>query len=295
MKTKILLIAFLLLSTQIVVTAEELLVEFLDGILEVRVGSDWIEADVGDMILADALLRLSEDGFAELSLNSTSIIMSKGGTYKAKDLLNSSRELASWNMASLVNSKLKGLSSGQERTDLSAMGVRGAAQEENDIKWVDEAEEYLTKGKESLEKGLYDEAIELFFEGADYAIGEEEQQEYLFYAALGYSSKGDDARALKTLRDIEPNEKAGFFADFVLLKGKLLMENLSFEEARALFERYLENAYKGETAQIVYLLSALCHKSMNDREGALKNLQEAYSIDSGSEYGKTAKQLMESL
>ncbi len=286
---------FLILIAVFSLSADELLVEYIEGALELREGSGWIELYIGDTIPADSLIRLSGNGFAELSTAAISITLSDDGSYDTESLLRSGKQVANWDIGKVVNSKLSKLISPTETGQTAVMGVRGAEAGEEQLTWVEEGEQYLEEGKQALQDNLFDEAISLFKQGADWALTDEERDEHLFYAALAHSFKGENAPALIILEDMQLVSDAAFFTDYVLLKGKLLIENLAFDDALVLFTEYLEHPDWGETTQVVYFLSAVCHQGLNNIGDARKFLQDAYNIDADSEYGRAAQRMLQSL
>ena len=175
------------------------------------------------------------------------------------------------------------------------MGVRGEAKPQDELTWVEEGGEFMEKGKQLLLDGLFEEAIGVFKDGADWALTEEERSEYLFYTAYAHSLKGDNALALIILEDMQLDSNAAIFTDYVLLKGKLLIENLAFADALDLFSEYLKHPDMGETTQVVYFLSAVCQQGLDNKTQAQKFLQDAVKIDASSEYGKAAQRMMGSL
>lgn len=285
----------LILIAAIPLFAEDLLIEYVEGTLEIKERAIWAELYIGDMIPENSLIRLSGNGFAELSTRAFTITLSDDGTYNTQSLLRSGQKIASWDIGSVVNSKLSKLITPGEQGQTAVMGVRGAAADEDQLTWVEEGGEYLEKGKQLLVDGLFDEAIPVFKEGADWALTAEERYEYLFYAAYAHSLNGDNAVALIMLEDMQLGSEAVFFTDYVLLKGKLLIENLAFADALDLFSEYLKHPDMGETTQVVYFLSAVCHQGLDNTDQAQKYLQNSYKIDNNSEYGRAAKRMMGSL
>jgi tetratricopeptide (TPR) repeat protein len=243
------------------------------------------------MIPENSLIRLSGNGFAELSTRAFTITLSDDGTYNTQSLLRSGQKIASWDIGSVVNSKLSKLITPGEQGQTAVMGVRGAAADEDQVTWVEEGGEYLEKGKQLLLNGLFDEAIPVFKEGADWALTAEERYEHLFYAAYAHSLKGDNAVALIMLEDVEAGIDSPFFPDYVLLKGKLLIENLAFEDALSLLAKYLKYPDMGETTQVVHFLSAVCYQGLDKIGEARKSLEAAYKIDTSAEYGQTAQRM----
>ncbi len=115
-----LLVIFLVSATLLPLYAEDLMVEYLEGILEVGQGSNWIEVDIGDTIPQNSYLRLSDNGLAELSAGAITITLNEDGTFSAENLLTSGREVAAWNIAGLVNSKLARLISPDQQQGTAA-------------------------------------------------------------------------------------------------------------------------------------------------------------------------------
>jgi tetratricopeptide (TPR) repeat protein len=285
----------LILIAAIPLVAEDLLVEYLEGTLEIKEGYTWAELFIGDMIPENSLIRLSDKGFAELSTSTISITLIDDGIYNTEQLARSGQKVASWDIGRVVNSKLSKLISPAEQGQTAAMGVRGAAADEDQLTWVEEGGEYLEKGKQLLVDGLFDEAIPVFKEGADWALTEEERYEYVFYTAYAHSQKGENAIALMMLEDVGAEIDSPFFPDYVLLKGKLLIENLAFEDALSLFAQYLKYPDMGETTQVVHFLSAVCFQGLDQISEARKSLEAAYKIDTSSEYGQAAQRMMGNL
>ncbi len=290
-----LLVIFLLSAILLPLCADELMVEYLEGILEVGQGSNWIEVDIGDTIPQNSYLRLSDNGLAELSAGAITITLNQDGTFSAETLLASGREVAAWDITSLVNSKLGRLISPGKQQGDAVMGVRGDAASEEELTWMEEGEEYLEQGKELIRTGHYKEAREALQEGADYCFSDEEKEEYNFYIASAYALEGKSAPALLMLTDIKTGSSAPYYSDYVLLKGKLLIEGMAYKKALLLFNEYLKNPDRSETTQLIHFLSALCNQRLEKRQDAIRNLEAAYKINNTSEYGRAAKKMMDNL
>ncbi|HEB09843.1 MAG TPA: hypothetical protein ENI06_01360 [Spirochaetales bacterium] len=290
-----LLVIFLVSATLLPLYAEDLMVEYLEGILEVGQGSNWIEVDIGDTIPQNSYLRLSDNGLAELSAGAITITLNQDGTFSIKNLLTSGREVAAWNISSLVNSKLARLISPDQQQGTAVMGVRGAAAGDEELTWVEEGEEYLEQGKELIRTGDYKEAREVLQEGADYSFSDEEKEEYNFYIASAYALEGKSAPALLMLTNMKTESSTPYYSDYVLLKGKLLIEGLAYKKALLLFDQYLKKPDRSETTQLIYFLSALCNQRLENRRDAISNLEAAYEINNSSEYGRAARRMMDNL
>ncbi|MQY76313.1 MAG: hypothetical protein GH155_01630 [Spirochaeta sp.] len=282
-----LLVIFLVSAALLPLGAEEFMVEYLEGILEVSQGSNWIEVDIGDTIPQYSSLRLSDNGLAELSAGTVTVTLIEDGIFSVESLLNSGREVAAWNISRLI--------SPDQQQSTTFMGVRGDAAEEAELTWMEEGEEYLEDGKELMLAGKYAEAREILQQGADNSFSDEKKEEFNFYIASTYAMEGKSAPALLMLTDMEIGSSAPYYSDYVLLKGKLLIEGLAYQKALLLFDQYLKNPDRSETAQLIYFLSALCNQKLENRQQSLSNLEAAYEINNTSEYGLAAKRMMDNL
>ena len=285
----------LILIAAIPLAAEDLLVEYVEGTLEIQEGSDWLELYIGDMVPEDSTIRLSDDGFVELSTRTVTLTLSDDGTYDTRSLLQSGRKIASWSVGSVVSSRLDRLINPPQKGEVAGAGSRAERKTEDLPEMSDPFKDSIKDGKQLLESNLFDEAISKFQEAVDSAVFEEEIFEALFYEAYAHSLKGDNAVSLIMLEDMALASSSPLFTDYMLLKGKLLIENLAFADALDLFSEYLKHPDMGETTQVVYFLSALCHQGLENRSQAQKFLQDAININASSEYGQAAQRMMGSL
>jgi hypothetical protein len=285
----------LILFTVIPLAAEELLVEYVEGTLEIQEGSGWLELYIGDTVPENSMIRLSDNGFVELSTSTVTLTLSDDGTYDTRYLLQSGRKIASWGVGSVVNNRLDRLINPPQKGEVTGLGSRAERKTENPLEMSDPFVDSINAGKQLLARNLFDEAISMFQEAADSAVFGDEIFEARFYEAYAHYLKGDNAPALNILEDVQPDSNAGFFTEYVLLKGRLLIENLAFADALDLFSQYLEHPDRGETTQVVYFLSAVCHQALDNRAEAERDLRNAIQIDGSSEYGQAARRMMQSL
>jgi hypothetical protein len=283
-------LCLLVVAAAFPLTAQEFQLEYLEGTLEMQDGGTWVELFIGDSVPQGSVIRLGDNGFAQLSAGGVTVNLGEDGSYDTDALLRSGQKVAGWNLGSLVNSKLSKLISPASSGETAAMGVRGADQQPNDLIWMDGSED-LETGKNLLAEGRLDEAIGLLEDGAELAATSREAQEFLFYTAYAHALKGESALALITLEDMEPGSDAPFFTDYVLLKGKLLIDSLAFDDALALFAQYLQHPDMGETTQVVHYLSAVCYQGLDRLLLARQSLDAAYRIEPDSEYGRAAREM----
>ena len=277
--------------------SQDLMVEYLEGYVEISSGYGWEELFIGDEIPADATVRVSENGFAELSAGAVTITISEDGTYLIKDLMGTSKEVASWGIGSLVSHKIKtALASTRGSEQSAVMGVRGSITSETQIDWMeeDEADEFLGQGKELFAAERYAEAVEIFKQGLEVADFEKEDL-FLYYIAQSYTLMGEKALAIKTLSDTVFDHRSAMYTDLVLLKGSLLIESLAFQKALEIFTSHLQHYPEGGTAQAILILSSFCYRGLKDLDLAKDSLQKAAAINPESELAREAKRMIREL
>lgn len=294
MVSKAAIIIVLLLTVTVALFSDTLTLEYLDGFLELDSGSGWREAQIGDRVPVEAYVRLEQGGIAEFSGADITVTISQEGTFLLKDLMEGASEVSSWGIGSLIDSRLKTLSGEKQVSQEAVMGVRGAAGDEQELTWMDWEgdEDPKERGDNLLKEGRYDEAGEAFQEAYGMCFDSEEKEELLFNIACAYSLGGRNAQALAILSGINPGSGKAYYHNFVLLKGNLLLEVLSFRQALDLFDSYLRGAPEGEAAQAVHFLSFFCYQQLGLEEKALQALSAAVRLDASSDIGNRAERML---
>jgi tetratricopeptide (TPR) repeat protein len=278
-------------------SAQNLRVEYTEGLVEFATASGWKELAPGDTLPPSARIRLDRDSFAELSQGATKFSISQPGSYLARDLLAASKKVASWKLGSVVGGKIKGAVAGGPKGDTAVMGVRGAKQGEPDkIEWIEAggAEEAVAQGKALMDSGRYEEAQKTFKKALEEAYAGEEGT-LLYYLAQAYSLQGQAALALRTLDRVDIRPQESQYADMVLLKGQLLLESLAFNDALEMFDRQLELNPDGDFAQALLILSSYSYRGLGRTGEAREVLEKARQMNESSELGKEASQLLQEL
>ena len=274
---------------------ESLQVDYLEGLLEMRADTGWQEAAIGENIPPGSSLRLGDGSVAELTYGSAGFTLVGYGCFFADSLIKTARAAGSWGIQPLVTRKLEALIEGKPKGESSAMGARAAEVEDTaGFDWVDEGEAAIAEGKELLAAGRYEAALAVFTEELALA-GSEEADMLHYYAGYAHARMNDGRLALAELNRIEPDETAVYYGDFVLLKGRLLLEANRFSQALDLLDTYLAIYPGGAAAQEAAYLSAFGSYILGDTEAALDKLERACSLDPDSEMGKAARALCSEL
>ena len=273
----------------------ELVVDYLDGYLDIRDGGEWYELTIGEVVLDSDTVRLDEDSVAELTARGVKLTLTKPGIYNIEDLLNARGKSRSAGIASVIGNKIASILDEPEQTQSAVMGVRGA-KSEDELDWMSgDTAELLDTGKEYLTDGQLVDALEVFEEAYDFADMEEEA-EVLFY--LGYTNAltGDIRIALDFLSDADPELESEYFFDFILLKGQLLIETFAYDEAIEWFDAYTTDLKGDDTAaQMALLLQGVSYQALDDTDQARRTLREAVNIDGSSDAGRAAQGMLQEL
>ncbi len=283
----------IMLCAGAVLWGQDLYLEYTDGILELQAGSGWQELMIGDSVPADSVVRLS-DGIAEFSSGSQRIILNREGVFLLRDLLSASDEVASWGIGRLVGNRIGALTGEKQETTEAVMGVRGAAQDSEEIQWMEwEGEEnVLARAQALIDEGLYDEAIAAYQEALEAAFDPGEQGELRFRIAYTHVLAGRPGQGLRLLADLRPEAGSAWYEDYVLLHGSLLMESLAFKQAADLFEVYLRSGGGGPGEQAVHYLSYFCYEKLGRTESAREALDMAVRLDKNTDLGLKAEKLL---
>jgi tetratricopeptide (TPR) repeat protein len=279
-----------------IVAAEDLTVVYLEGWVDVRSGGSWSEVTIGDTLESSATVRLDEDSLLELTGGGRELTLTEPGTYTLSNLLRniSARERVGY--GTLLASKLKSAVRGRrDETEQSAVGgVRGDSLGEPELGWVeDDTAGLVSAGRKALEREEYDLARELFLEAYDYAYEPEAERRILFSLALTEDLRGARSSALSYLEGVEFAPGEELYDDYVLLRGKLLIDSFEYRHAVALLREYLSSPEDGssESLQTAYFLLGIAYDGLGDpRSGRF--LTKAFEIDPSSDVGRAAASLL---
>ena len=293
MKRRI-LVLLVLLPVATAVWSVDVTVDYIFGSVEVRSEARWMPLEIGTAVADNALLRLGAGSVAELSSGGLKITLSEEGTYIVSELKKSSREVSSWGIGRIVRAKIRNLFRGQNEQYSDPGGVRQERIEGPGIEFMDEEVDAVDEGKSLLEQERYEEAVQYFEDALDLDYGRNRPL-YLFYIGYAYAMAGKYGPAMRYLNESELSPFSEHYADYVLLKGQLLVETQAYQAAQELFEQFVQRYPDNENIQTVYFLSALCSSQLGQRAAAEQSLKKACELDPYSDTGKQARAMLDSL
>jgi tetratricopeptide (TPR) repeat protein len=240
------IIAFLLIlcSATVALSAQELFVSFLDGEVEVIEGTRSYEPFIGDVILLDAKIRLSEGASLELEGNGARVFLNSPGTFSVRRLFSAGAGQQSRGVLGSLSRRIGELNGSDEdlRENTSIAGVRASdAATQDDIQWAGaELGDIYAEGFAALENGNVDEAY-YAFEEAYFMASDSELAEAAYY--LGYTA---------------------------VLRGDL-------DEADELYAEVDLDSGDGDLYYLFQLSSADLHLKLGDYPGVISGLEELIS------------------
>ncbi len=289
----IILVIFIIGSSPI--HADSVIIEYLEGSLEILIGHEWTWLDIGDEVDGSGKsLKLSDYGYAELGSDTGNLTLTKDGVYQLEPLMKKLGQSSGFGLGQQISQKVYRLQHEDEFHATAVMGVRGAAADTDEMIWADEDGDPLATGLELFENGDYAEALDVFLDGLDYAFAGEEE-ELTYYAALCEEQLGSFRSCRNLLMSLDPSSSVPWYGDFVLLKGRYLSDSLEYTEALTLIDSYLRNPGYQETIQAVLVLQGYCFNGLDNQSEAVKSLNKAVSMDAGSDWGRTASNMLKNM
>ncbi|MCX7039774.1 MAG: hypothetical protein NT005_11665 [Spirochaetes bacterium] len=279
--------------------AQSFSVDYVDGTVELKIpkdkaGKEWRALSIGDMVAAEASIRVAAGSSIELSRGKARVTILKMGTYALTDLSRASEKTAGTGIGSTISQKLTALTTDKQRTSSAVGGVRGAEQGSStgSVMWVEENEETRRRVTELLAEGEYREAAKVVAAAIPDASSDSEKEELSYMLAAAYYGSGETARAYRSLAKLAPPEDAEYYPKFLLLKAQILVDSLSFSDALALLKPFIASNPGGETAQVAYVLLSSSQKGLGDEKAGLSALNTGYAIDPSTETAKLISKLL---
>jgi tetratricopeptide (TPR) repeat protein len=224
--------------------------------------------------------------------------LTKPGTYYISQLHKQVAQRENAGFDSLVGDKLGSLFGGSDKSlvPTAVGGVRGdEVTGGDDFGWIEsEVDELIDSGKAALEQAEYDRALDLFFEAYDYSLDEEEETKSLFYLGYTYNVLKKPGQALEYLDDVNADPDSEVYADFFLLKGKILIETFDYETAVNFLSEFDDMSALKEDKQVIYFLLGIAYNGLEKGSQASQYFQKAYETEKDTDIGKAAYNLMDS-
>ncbi|MGA2481480.1 MAG: tetratricopeptide repeat protein [Spirochaetia bacterium] len=293
-KRKVPLFLMILVLFPLIAGAEDFSVTYKEGAVQLKGASGWIELAIGSPVSLDSSVRLAQNSLLQFKGADLVITLSRPGLYVVLEVVAAHRTVSSPGIFTALAATLRQLAFGLDAPQSTTMGARGAdqsAQEED--QWIESsADVYVGSGKEYLRAGEYDKAVDQLTRAMKVATGKEQMQIHYLLATCA-SLRGDVREAWKQIDGLQPGDSDPWARDFILLKGRLLVDTCAYGEAASLLtmnEAVL--AQDAQRASAFYFLLGLAYRGAGNTEKAKEAFSKVVAISKGSDLAKGAEQLL---
>jgi tetratricopeptide (TPR) repeat protein len=261
--------------------AQAFTASYLDGTVELQTAKGWKAVSIGEQVPADATIRISQSGSLELLRAKTKITLLKDGVYSMASLAAAGTN-ASGGVGGAIAQKLQTIVTEKPRAN-TAGGVRGAAQGDTTVTWVDESDETRTRVQTLLDKSQYKEAVSVLNEAIKEAGADGDVGELTYLLGVAYYGSGQTAKAYRVLAKVTPQTETAWYARYVILKSQVLVDTQNFRDALAILTPFISAYPTGEAAQVAWLLSGISQKGLGDTTAAKSAFDAGFQLDPASD------------
>lgn len=274
--------------------AQELIVEYVEGYLEIQDGGSWYELYIGDVVERDSSVRVDSGSYAEISDGAVTIKLLRPGVYTIGELLDSAQAQSDAGLGSLIAGRVGRLVGEDDRGAASAGGVRASEAATDDrMQWAGGAEvdELIEEGVTMLEEGDYEEAFYIFEEAYEYSSFDQEP-DLLFLMGYSLAFMGETVDALDYFADAALDPENEYYDSYAVAYAQLLLETFAFEDAADLLDEYLVTAEDPADVQYAYLLYGMALRGAGRPDQAREALEEAAASEADPGVRRAARSLL---
>ena len=227
--------AVLLIFLSTAAGAMPMTASWIEGNVDLRVGSAWRALSEGDTVDSASIVRLGSNSLAEFTSGSRKVSLSSEGTFNLDTLL-SSGEAQGHKRSAVVNKLSRVVDSRTPRASTVA-GVRGEFEgaPEKTV-WAvedDDPEMLAEEGQALIDEERYADAADMFRRAAEEAIGTK-RDEYRYAQAWCFAAADDPLSAIKVLRPMEPSPY--YAVPRAILLARLNLDTGAAKEAAAVLD-----------------------------------------------------------
>ncbi|HTZ51224.1 MAG TPA: hypothetical protein VMF68_06180 [Spirochaetia bacterium] len=293
MRRTLLLVAVFAAVVVVGVSAQAFTVSYLDGTVEMQSAKGWSAVSIGDRIPADATVRISDTGSLELVRTGAKITILKDGVFALAGLAAGAASGAS-GVAGSIAQKLQTLVTEKPKSS-AAGGVRGAEQGTGNVTWVDENDETRAQAQALLDKKDWKGASSVLQDAIKNAGSDTDVSEFGYMLAVAYDGAGQTAKAYRALAKVNADPSAAWYARYVILKAKVLVDSQSFADALGVLTPFISAYPTGEATQVAYLLSGISQKGLGNKTAARSAFDTGYQLDASTDTAKLIDQQRKAL
>jgi TolA-binding protein len=291
-KYRFLLILILLLLFMCISAAAfpDVVVMFSSGdcTIDLRGNGKWEQAAVGLKLSQSSTIRTGHDGELELEIDGERVSVGRDTEVRVKSLLSrlgDRKKLAWFSGLSPVIKNLIGARS--KHTDTALMGVRGVAEEEEELDWMGEIEEeeptaLFENGKQMYKEGEYGKAINIFKDIISDETVDSMQHEVVFYLGSSMFHTMQYEESLSYLEECMERKDAYYYEVALLHSSFAHYFSRDYRGAIDGFASYARDFSEGTFAPYALLMLGKSHKALGEPDQAKR-----YFLKIGTAYKNT--------
>lgn len=277
---------------------QDVVVEYVDGYLDIDENGEWYPLYIGDEIGIDSTVRLEDGSYAELARGTATVRLRRGGEYQVSSLFEAAGRVAQSGIGAMIASRVSAMTTEQDDSQTAVGGVRASeAVAEPEISWAggESVADLIDEGLLLLDDGAYQDAYWAFADAYDYSLTDEEYERSAFF--LGYASMliGENAEALELLEEVGPNPETDFYAQHALSLSQLLIQEFAYEDALDVLADLAASAPDDQTMLTANLLRGIAHSGMGDNAGARRFFQQVIDDGAGTQAADAAASILADL
>ncbi|MFO7781096.1 MAG: hypothetical protein R6W94_05655 [Spirochaetia bacterium] len=280
------------------VGAQQVVVDYAEGMVDARAGSRWEPVYIGQRLEPTVAVRIGADGYAELSRGSATMRLTRPGSYLLETVLEGVERNRRAGLGSMMRTRLDRIGRTQQQDESTVAGVRGNDAGAAELMWVggEEAGELIEEGIELLADGTYGRARSRFSEAYDFAESDAQAARARFY--LGYTDylEGNLREALEAFGEVELERGDRDYDTWVLTRAQALVETFAYEEGIAVLSPYIENADPApENARTALILRGVAYDGLGRTPEARADLTAAREAAPDGERAQMIRRLLAEL
>ena len=265
-------------------------VSYLEGEASAARGGATVRLSVGKEVSPEATIVLGQGACIVLKAAGKDIVLSQKGSYSLPSILSSRRSASLTTALRALALALSRIAGRQAKNQGTVVGTRGALTDEGEgDEWAEGgASVFLDAGRQLIASAQYEKAIEQLKRALN-AAEEGEIPEVRYNLANAHALAGDTLAALSDSAGLSLSGGEPWAADFILFKGKLLMDTFAYEQAVQWLEEKGGALARDTLYAPTYLfLLGLAHRGTGNMPKGNKSLSQVAEITPGSDLAKAA-------
>ena len=286
--TSLLTVLFISVSTA---GLSEITVTYISGksSIDMLGNGKWQETALDMELKEDSIIKTEREAVFEIDIDGEQIAVGENTTIKISEIRANLKEKKKmgWlsNMQSVFSKKIK---EGDDQTQSTLAGVRGAMEDEGELTWVDDLEDFeeeeapetlFNEGKELYMEGKYSQAFTIFKDSIEDERLTYLQEEIAFYLGSTMFTRLQYKGSLPYLEMSINDNKAYYYEHALMTLSFARFFVKDYQNAIVSFNAYLDDFNDGGFVPHALLMLGKSHKALgenNKARGYFSDIENKY-------------------